>query len=176
MKNTSLWVLWKRNPVKQGIIRFKFSSFYLNKLNFDTKLKEIHAGIVFCKHFNNVHSPLDPLDLFDTKLVAISTSVDEIRRPEDTHVWVFFRNSSGLTVNISKMKKLTLGRFSMLVDPHSWIWAIVGSSHNSPWFARYDRCMTTTFQLTHLAPSLFVGRWVGLETPNLKFITLGEAV
>ena len=56
---------------------------------------------------------------FDTKLVAISTSGDEIRRPEDTHVWVFFRNSSGLTVNISKMKKLTLGKFSMLVDPHS---------------------------------------------------------
>lgn len=57
-------MLLKRNPVKQGTIRFKFSSFYLNKLNFDTKLKEIYAGIVFCKHFNNVHSPLDPLDLF----------------------------------------------------------------------------------------------------------------
>ena len=56
---------------------------------------------------------------FDTKLVAISTSGNEIRCPEDTNVWVFFRNLSGLTVNISKIKKLTLRRFSMLVPPHS---------------------------------------------------------
>ena len=70
-------------------------------------------------------------------MAAISTSVDEIRRPENTLQWVFFRNSSCLTVNISKMRNLTLYRFGMLKAPHlmpSWL---VVPSQKTPAFKRY---------------------------------------
>ena len=70
-------------------------------------------------------------------MAAIRTSVDEIRRPENTLQWVFFRNSSYLRVNISKMKNLTVYRFGMHKAPHlmpSWL---VVPSQKTPAFQRY---------------------------------------